>query len=161
VQPVPVAESPQEAVKEKKTKIVPKVPSSMPSMETLISSEAELYLWDGPNDTFINQGIVTASIMLRSGSAYEYWLTATRDTGHLLAHKISDDMNQRFSHKMYTLTWNHLGDDDGSQNSWLFRFNPDDFGVFLQKFTECLWESLHQTQWAKAKVRIFLFSSSL
>ena len=127
----------------------------MPSMETLISSEAELYLWDPPNNSFHNQGILTASIMRRIGSGYEYWLTATRDTGHLLAHKISDDMNQRFSHKMFTLTWNNVSE-EGAQNSWLFRFGSDDFGPFLQKFTECMWESLHQSQWAKAKVHDIL-----
>ncbi|KAF8238735.1 VID27-domain-containing protein [Tricholoma matsutake] len=149
VQPVPVAGSPRQSI-EQKPKAVAKEASSVPSMETSISLEAELYLWDGPNNSFINQGIVTASIMQRIGAGYEYWLTATRDTGLLLAHKVSDDMNQRFSNKMSTLTWNHLGD-DGSQNSWLFRFGADDFALFLQKFTECLWESLHQTQWAKAK----------
>ena len=121
-------------------------------METLISSEAELYLWDPSNNSFHNQGILTASIVRRIGSGYEYYLTATRDTTPLLAHMISDDMNQRFSHKMFTLTWNNVSE-EGAQNSWLFRFGQDDFGPFLQKFTECMWESLHHSQWAKAKAR--------
>jgi len=149
VPPVPFAE-PRRDSTEEKAKAVAKVASSTPSMETLMSSEAELYLWDPTNNSFHNQGILTASIMRRIGSGYEYWLTATHDTKHLLAHMISDDMNQRFSHKMFTLTWNHVGE-EGAQNSWLFRFGPDDFGPFLQKFTVCMWESLHQSQWAKAK----------
>jgi len=61
-------------------------------------------------------------------------------------------MNQRFSPKMLSLTWNHLGDDDNSQSSWLFRFHSEDnFGSALQTFTQCLWESLHQTPWGKIK----------
>jgi hypothetical protein len=152
VQSDPVAKSPRQST-EKKPTVVAKAALPILSMQTVICSEAELYLWNSEDETFFNQGVVTASIMLRTAAVYDYWLAATGDTGPLLAHKISGDMNQRFSHKMCTLTWNNVGD-DGSQTSWLFRFNQDDFGVFLQKFTECMWESLHQTTWAKAKVRV-------
>ena len=151
--PAAVAASPPQSSIEERTTVVAKASSSMPSMETVISSEAELYLWDGKDAVFVHQGVVTASIVLRANSAYEYWLTATRDAVYLLAHKVSEDMNQRFSHKMSTLTWNHLGE-DGSQNSWLFKFRPDDYAIFLQKFVECSWESLHKTPWAKAKVSV-------
>jgi hypothetical protein len=123
-------------------------------METVVSSEAELYLWNGEDAVFIHQGVVTASIVLRANSAYEYWLTATLDAVYLLAHMVSEDMNQHFSNKMSTLTWNNLGE-DGSQNSWLFKFRPEDYAIFLQKFTECSWESLHKTSWAKAKVSVY------
>jgi hypothetical protein len=120
-------------------------------METMISAEAELYLWDPTHEQFENQGIVTAAIVKQISSGYVYWLTASNPEGHLLAHRFSTDMNQRFSHKMQSLTWNHLAD-DGSQRSWLFRFGELEFGDFLPKFTQCLWEALHQAAWAKAKV---------
>jgi hypothetical protein len=149
----PVGKSPRQST-ERKPAVGPKAALPTPSTQTVICSEAELYLWNSEDETFSNQGVVAASIMLRTGAVYDYWLAATGDTGPLLAHRICGDMNQRFSHKMCTLTWNNVGD-DGSQTSWLFRFNQDDFGVFLEKFTECMWESLHQTTWAKAKVRVF------
>ncbi|KAG5638194.1 hypothetical protein H0H81_001291 [Sphagnurus paluster] len=127
----------------------PKKAASAPAMEALLSYEAELYLWDAPNEDFINQGILIAAI--QKNAPFSYYLTASNDSGILLAHKISGDMNQRFSHKMLSLTWNYQAD-DGSQSSWLFRFSEEHLGNFLQKFTECLWESLHQMPWAKLKV---------
>ncbi|GLB33876.1 putative VID27-domain-containing protein [Lyophyllum shimeji] len=139
------------AVKQQIPTPSPKKDTPANPMEVLISHEAELYLWDGLNEDFINQGIVMAGVMRQASSPYQYWLTASNKSGILLAHKISPDMNQRFSHKMHSLTWNHQGD-DGSQNSWLFRFAEEHFGDFLQKFSECLWETLHQMPWSKLKV---------
>ncbi|KAG5732367.1 Vacuolar import and degradation protein 27 [Termitomyces sp. T112] len=121
-----------------------------PSTESLISCEAELYSWDTKTDRFNNEGIVTASIMRPKNTSFQSWLTAENDSGLLLAHQITQDMNQRFSYKMLSLTWNHQGD-DGSQSSWLFRFSEEHLAVFLQKFTECLWETLHHSSWAKLK----------
>ncbi|KAG5649004.1 hypothetical protein DXG03_000353 [Asterophora parasitica] len=127
-----------------------KLVASAPPTDALLEHEAELYLWDPPNEDFINQGIVTAGIRSQRNAPFAYWLTASNDSGILLAHRISPDMYQRFSHKMLSLTWNHQGD-DGVQDSWLFRFNEEDFGEVVQKFTECLWETLHQTPWSKLK----------
>lgn len=60
-------------------------------------------------------------------------------------------MNQRWSHRMLSLTWNHMGE-DGSHNSWLFRFGTqEDFAGILQTFSQSLWETLHRIQWGKAK----------
>ncbi|KAF5388153.1 hypothetical protein D9615_000467 [Tricholomella constricta] len=129
----------------------PKKQTSLSPMDVLLSHEAELYLWDPPNEDFINQGIITAGIMSQKNAPFSYWLTASNDSGFLLAHKISPDMNQRFSHKMLSLTWNHQGD-DGSQSSWLFRFDEEYFAEVLQKFTECMWETLHRMPWSKLKV---------
>ncbi|KAG6890559.1 hypothetical protein C0992_000567 [Termitomyces sp. T32_za158] len=120
------------------------------STELLISCEAELYSWDTNTERFNNQGIVVANIMRPKNTLFQYWLTAENDAGLLLAHQITQDMNQRFSHRMLSLTWNHQAD-DGSQSSWLFRFSEEYLAAFLQKFTECLWETLHQSSWAKLK----------
>ncbi|KAG6902236.1 hypothetical protein C0995_002868 [Termitomyces sp. Mi166 len=128
-----------------------------PSTESLISYEAELYMWDPKTEHFHNQGIVMANIMRPKNTPFQYWLTAENDTGLLLAHQITQDMNQRFSHKMFTLTWNHQAD-DGSQSSWLFHFAEEHLAAFLQKFSECLWETLHHSSWAKLKVRSFHFN---
>ncbi|RDB22472.1 Vacuolar import and degradation protein 27 [Hypsizygus marmoreus] len=131
------------------------VPTPSMDMDNLLTQEAELYLWDpelGREGEFINQGIVTAGIAKQRNAPFQYWLTASRDSGPLLAHRISPNMNQRFSHKMFSLTWNHQGD-DGFQSSWLFRF-PDEagFAAVIEKFTECLWETLNHTSWSKAKI---------
>ncbi|KAF8076465.1 VID27 cytoplasmic protein-domain-containing protein [Lyophyllum atratum] len=144
-----VADAPE--TKQQTSAPSPKKDTSTHSMDLLIAHEAELYLWDGENEDFINQGIVMAGIMRQANAPFQYRLTASNDSGILLAHKISQDMNQRFSHKMRSLTWNHQGD-DGSQNSWLFRFKEEHLGDFLQKFSECLWETLHHMPWSKLKV---------
>ena len=121
-------------------------------MEPLFTAEAELYFWDMELQEFRNDGVVDAQIFKQINANYTYWLTASNDTGLLLTHNICSSMNQRFSPKMLSLTWNHLGDDN-SQSSWLFRFHSEDnFGSALQTFTQCLWESLHQTPWGKIKV---------
>lgn len=146
-----VGEASPEPAKKKSAPPPEKKESPLASMDVLVSHEAELYQWDSPTEEFTNQGILTASIVKHKNAGYQYWLTATNDIGFLLSHKIEPEMNQRFSHKMNTLTWNHQAD-DGSQNSWLFRFNDGGFAEFLNKFTECLWETLHQTAWSKAKV---------
>ncbi|KAG6811313.1 hypothetical protein H0H92_008025 [Tricholoma furcatifolium] len=121
------------------------------STESLIAYEAELYLWNPEHEDFIKQGNVVARIVRPKAVSFQYWLTAENDSGPLLAHQISQDMNQRFSHNMHSLTWNYQ-DDNGSQSSWLFRFNNEEsMADFLQKFTQCLWETLHQLPWSKLK----------
>jgi hypothetical protein len=126
--------------------------SFLAHMTVLFEQEAELYFWDMEADGFRNDGIVMARITKQNNANYVYWLTASNDQGMILAHRITSDMNQRFSHKMRSLTWNHMGEND-SQSSWLFRFAEEqDFASAVQIFTQCLWETLHQIPWGKAKV---------
>lgn len=126
----------------------------MSYMNVLLEEEAELYFWDVENEDFRNDGIVTARIAQQINANFVYWLIASNDNGAVLAHKIQPDMNQRFSHKMLSLTWNHLGE-DFSQSSWLFRFHShEEFAKVIQMFTQCLWETLHQLPWGKIKVDI-------
>ncbi|KAF8974505.1 VID27 cytoplasmic protein [Flammula alnicola] len=125
--------------------------SFMSHMTVLFQEEAELYLWDLDAADFRNDGVVIARITEQTDAKYTYWLTASNDKGIILAHRICSDMNQKFSHKMLSLTWNHLGD-NGSQSSWLFRFaTPEDFGQLMQVFTQAMWQTLHQVPWGKAK----------
>ncbi|KAG6816936.1 hypothetical protein H0H87_001638 [Tephrocybe sp. NHM501043] len=123
------------------------------SMQALISCEAELYLWNRDTMEFENQGIVVASISRRKGTSFQYYLTAEVDSCPLLAHQITQDMNYKFTSKMHSLTWNYKADesDEGSWAGWLFHFKEDQFSAILQKFTECIWETLHQVSWAKIK----------
>ena len=126
----------------------------MSYMKVLLEEEVELYFWDVQNEDFRNDGIVTARITQQTNANFVYWLLASNDKGTILAHRVQSDMNQRFSHKMLSLTWNHLGE-DFSQSSWLFRFHSqEDFAKAAQTFTQCLWETLHQLPWGKIKVDI-------
>lgn len=128
--------------------------SFLAHMTVLFEQEAELYFWDMEVDGFRNDGIVVARITKQNNADYVYWLTASNDRGMILAHRITSDMNQRFSHKMRSLTWNHMGNNN-SQSSWLFRFAEEqDYASAVQIFTQCLWEALHQIPWGKAKVCI-------
>ena len=132
--------------------------SFLSAMSLLFEAEAELYFWDTEVQEFRNDGIINAQLFKQTNANYVYWLTASNDKGLLLTHRIHSSMNQRFSPKMLSLTWNHLGDDN-SQSSWLFRFHSEEnFGNALQTFTQCLWESLHQTPWGKIKVRSLILS---
>jgi len=119
---------------------------------TLLEEEAELYFWDVQNEDFRNDGIVIARFARQTNADFTYWLTASNDKGMILAHKINSDMNQRFSQRMLSLTWNHLGN-NFSQSSWLFRFHSEeDYTKAAQRFTQCLWETLHRVPWGKIKV---------
>lgn len=129
----------------------------MSNMSILFQEEAELYLWDMDAGDFRNDGVVVARITEQTDANFTYWLTASNENGLILAHRICSDMNQRFSTKMLSLTWNHLGD-NGSQSSWLFRFATEqDFAQLKQVFTQTLWQSLHETLWGKAKVCLLIY----
>ncbi|KAF9485299.1 VID27 cytoplasmic protein [Pholiota conissans] len=123
----------------------------MSRMRILFEEEAELYLWDLDAADFRNDGVVIARITEQTDANFTYWLTASNEDGLVLAHKICSDMNQKFSAKMLSLTWNHLGD-NGAQSSWLFRFaTPQDFAQLKEVYTQAMWQSLHQISWGKAK----------
>ena len=129
---------------------------SLGETSELLSKPAEFYKWDKTNAEFDPIANVTASIVQQTSGNFDYWLLGTDKDGQLFAHKISAEMNQRWSNKMLSLTWNHM-EDDGEQNSWLFRFGePADYDVFLYTFTRSMWEGLHHISWDKAKVRSFL-----
>ncbi|KAJ6599005.1 VID27 cytoplasmic protein-domain-containing protein [Mycena vulgaris] len=128
-----------------------KAPASpLSNLPILIEKEAGLYFWDGDEGQFVEHGTVTAKIL--KGASFDSWLTASSDEGQLLAHKISTDMNQRWTSKMRSLTWNHFGEDQ-VMTSWVLRFvgEPEDYESFLQTFTQALWETLYQTAWGKIK----------
>lgn len=136
-------------------------PSFMDTLAVVTTQETELYYWDMENEEFNHQGIVTAKIVKKED--FVYYLSCTTDGRQLLAHKIGNDMNQRWTTKMLTLTWNHLGENN-SQHSWLLRFpDAESYNSMLQAFTPALWETLHQTPWSKMKVTfafIFVVSHS-
>ncbi|KAF9567336.1 VID27-domain-containing protein [Agrocybe pediades] len=120
--------------------------------QILLEEEAELYLWDLDLNEFVNQGIVIARFSQEMNSNFVFYLTASNDKGTLLCHLISSDMNEKFSSKMNSLTWNHLGDDKMSQSSWLLRFRTnEEYEHAKNIFSQCLWQSLHQVPWNKAK----------
>lgn len=122
------------------------------SLEAIFSEEAELYLWDMEKENFDLQGEVTAHIAQPTGVPFEYWLVASTSEGHQLAHKITTEMNQRWSTKMLSVTWNHF-DDVNFASSWLFRFKtPEGYLTFKNTFTQAQWEGLHQVSWDKMKV---------
>jgi hypothetical protein len=131
------------------------VPESFPE---LVSHPAELYIWDLDSGEFVvpaglDCGLsVTARIFQRS-SSFEYWLVAdSEEHGHLFAHRISSDMNQKWSNKMKSLTWNYMSE-DGNQSSWLFKFfRQNDYEEFMYGFSKAIWERLNGLSWDRAKV---------
>lgn len=126
--------------------------SYMANMNSLFEEEAELYEWVPDLNEYNNSGIVTARFTQQTDADFVFWLSASNQTGFVLSHRISSEMNQRFSPKMHSLTWNYIGN-DGSQRSWLLRFrNEEDYRRVIDIYTQCLWQTLHQVPWSKVKV---------
>ncbi|KAI0375618.1 VID27 cytoplasmic protein [Pilatotrama ljubarskyi] len=128
------------------------VASSDPDMPSLATETAELHLWDKDQGVFAKQADVTARVAHnRKGGPYDYWLIASTDEGQVLAHKISSEMNQRWSSRVLSLTWNNVNA-DGVGNSWCLRFTSEEaFNEFQRAFTRAMWETMNQYPWEKAK----------
>ncbi|KAF7301722.1 hypothetical protein MIND_00737800 [Mycena indigotica] len=123
--------------------------SPLLDLPVAVEKETDLFYWDHEQNAFVEHGPVTARVL--KGDAFNSWLTASSGDDQLLAHKISSDMNQRWSTKMRSLTWNHRGDDQ-NMTSWVLRFRSlEDFEVVQPIFTQALWEMLYQTAWGKMK----------
>ena len=135
--------------------------SPFDSYTTMVNEEAELHLWDRDKEYFIKHSDGRATIVgsptNSKSNGYDYWIVARStdggDGGHvILWHKIDADMNQRWSTKVSSLTWNHMGQ-NGIQTSWCFRFlSQESFANFQEQFTRALWETLHQVPWSTSKV---------
>ncbi|KAF5363817.1 hypothetical protein D9756_000435 [Leucocoprinus leucothites] len=128
------------------------LPVPMPdNTETLATKEAILYLWDIPNAQFESQGVFTAAIIRRTDVPFRYCLAAHNGEHLLLAHDFSPDMNPKWTHKMSSITWNHLSS-DGQWNGWCLRFaTPEDYSEMSNTFIKCMWETLHQVPFEKMK----------
>jgi hypothetical protein len=131
-------------------------PREVPNLEPVITSEAELYLWDFEEAEFKNNGIVLARLCRKYDDPFSYWIVAATDEGTLLAHTLTADTNPKWSHHMLSLTWNNVSD-SGRPNSWLFRWkDEDDYSNYMTTFIRAQWESAHRMPWDKIKVSAFL-----
>ncbi|KAI0638167.1 VID27 cytoplasmic protein [Trametes polyzona] len=141
------AASPPASPKQEKKKA-----ASDPDMPALATELAELHLWEKVQGQFIKQADVTARVAKNpAGGQYDYWLVASTDEGQVLAHRISSEMNQRWSSRVLSLTWNNISD-NGVGNSWCLRFDTQEaFDEFQRAFTRALWETMNQYPWEKAK----------
>lgn len=127
--------------------------SFLKSVDALLAHEAELYFWDNENEEFIHQGIVIAQILQKKGG-YDFWIAATVDGQPQLAHRIDESMNQRFSQKMKSITWNNIT--DSGCTSWLFRFGElETYDAFFVAFGRALYQNVNKVPWDKAKVGDF------
>ncbi|EJD00993.1 VID27-domain-containing protein [Fomitiporia mediterranea MF3/22] len=127
-------------------------PSANTAMSNVITKECELYLWDQEDGHFIKQADIHGSIAKSPSSAFEYLITAvTLEGQQLFAHKLTSDLNARWSAKLASLTWNHTSS-GGVLSSWCFKFEGmDDFREFQEAWGSCLYEVLNHISWAKAK----------
>ncbi|KAL5508413.1 VID27 [Sanghuangporus vaninii] len=122
------------------------------TLPPVISKPAELYLWDQDDGHFLKQADIHGSIVKESVSSFDYLVTAmTLEGQQLFAHKLTSDLNARWSSKLASCTWNHTSA-GGVLSSWCFKFEAlDDFREFQEAWGSCLYESLNQASWAKAK----------
>ncbi|KAJ7591039.1 VID27 cytoplasmic protein-domain-containing protein [Mycena floridula] len=135
---------------ETKPKADKRASSFSASVDTIVSHEAELYFWNADTEEFVHQGVVIAEIVQKKG-VFEFFISAKVDDGPLLAHQITASMNQRFSGKMSSITWNNVA--ETGTTSWLFRFTSEAaYREFFEAFGRCLWEEVNQAPWEKVKV---------
>ena len=127
---------------------------SMP-VPTIITKRAELYLWDQEDGHFLKQDDIDASITRPTEASYDFYITAvTLEGQQLLSHKLTSDLNSRWSNKLSSFTWNHMSS-KGVQSSWCFKFeNFEDYKEFQEAHGGCLYESLNRASWEKARVSL-------
>lgn len=127
------------------------LPDDLPP--ALVSLEAELHWFNREKGYFVHQADVIARIVQPPDAApFNYWLAAYAEEGQVLAHRVSSDMNQRWSGKTNSITWNNESS-SGLQTSWCLRFKDEhDLESFQISFTKALWETLNRYPWEKAKV---------
>ncbi|KAL0070704.1 Vacuolar import and degradation protein 27 [Marasmius tenuissimus] len=150
VEEVPPPASPSSDKAKSKAKSKAKAAASeLDSATSLMETEAELYYWEPEENQFTHQGVVVARLVTQPGT-FHFLITASTEEGPLLAHPLSPSMNPRWSGKMNSVTWNFVQED--RVDGWLFRFPSEEvYAQFLDVFTQCAWESLHQIPWNKLK----------
>lgn len=121
-------------------------------LAAIFGQPADLHFWSMEKEEFELECHVTAQISAPTGVPFEYWIVASTAEGLFLAHKITSEMNPRWSGKNLSITWN-MFTDHGAASSWLFRFpTPEGYNEFKNIFSMASWEGLHQASWAKVKV---------
>ncbi|KAF7969306.1 hypothetical protein HWV62_27735 [Athelia sp. TMB] len=126
-------------------------PPPAPQLAAVLEEPADLHLWNAETEEYDLQSEVTAQIAQPTGVPFEYWLVASNAEGKELAHKITSEMNPRWSTRTLSITWNMFSD-HGVGSSWLFQFRtPEAYLQFKAVFTQASWEGLHQMSWAKVK----------
>ncbi|KAK2466258.1 hypothetical protein APHAL10511_001900 [Amanita phalloides] len=135
---------------DKPIEIAEQTASQLPSHRVIATEEADLYYWDS-KEGFLPLGSVTGQVVQFEGTTFDYWLVIKNDKGHVLAHKITSEMNQRWSHKMLSFTWNYFEDDTIPRSCLLHFANQSNHQRMMEIIMRCLWEFLHQEEWRKAK----------
>lgn len=161
VEPSSSTSAPEEATTSPTT--MEKKPPVAADLPTLIAAPAKLHLWKREGGFFVHQDDVIAQIVqMPNAGPYDYWLLATaEDARRVLVHKVSSDMNERWSTKLSSMTWNHLSD-SGYQSSWCLVFSgPEEFEQFKYAFTRALWETANEYSWEKAKVLLYCLCPSV
>jgi hypothetical protein len=128
------------------------------SLPTVISQEGHIFSWNLEVEGFVaeREEVVVAKIVERTPSNFNYWLMVTDEDGDFVSHKISSDMNPRWSQKTSSLTWNYAN--GGRYDSWALQLaSAEAYDAFKTAFAQCLWESLHGVDFRKAKVEISRF----
>lgn len=122
------------------------------SLPTVISQEGHIFSWNLEVEGFVaeREEVVVAKIVERTPSNFNYWLMVTDEDGDFVSHKISSDMNPRWSQKTSSLTWNYAN--GGRYDSWALQLaSAEAYDAFKTAFAQCLWETLHGVDFRKAK----------
>ncbi|KZO94837.1 VID27 cytoplasmic protein [Calocera viscosa TUFC12733] len=121
--------------------------------EVLSEEPAVLYLWSLQEGKFLGEGVVNAQLV--ETDDFTFWVLAKESGAKggyhtVLAHRVSAEINGRWSKVHLSFTWNNhtsLG-----METWCLKF--DEAGAY-QRFQDrmniCVWETLNEMRWGRIK----------
>ncbi|CAG8508042.1 743_t:CDS:10 [Ambispora leptoticha] len=127
------------------------LPDSYSSLDTLVSIEAALYLFDAATLTFVEYAPKVTTTLLQ-GNNFQYWLNIFDDAKtNLVGQKLQPNMNPVFSTENWCLIWCHY-DEGGEIYSWSLRFDSlEKMRTFRAVFARAMFEALHEIKFSSIK----------
>ncbi|KZT62085.1 VID27 cytoplasmic protein [Calocera cornea HHB12733] len=123
--------------------------------EVLSEEPAELYLWNLQEGRFVGEGVVNAQLVDTDDFIYAVWMLAKEADGKggyntILAHRVSADINARWSKVHLSFTWNNFT--QTGTETWCLKFEEaGGYQRFQDRMNICVWETLNQMKWGKIK----------
>ncbi|KAI9136876.1 VID27 cytoplasmic protein-domain-containing protein [Paraphysoderma sedebokerense] len=123
---------------------------NLPSGDTLLTCNAEFYLFDANSKTFIIQN-PTIAVTITQAAPFVYWLSLASSGNMIHCQKIEPLMNPFFEDQHKAFIWNYY-DDAGRVFSLSLKFSDSqNYESFKQRQNECLFEVMNQESFSKLK----------
>ncbi|CAG8597942.1 8477_t:CDS:10 [Ambispora gerdemannii] len=126
------------------------LPDSYSNLDTLVSIEAALYLFDAATSTFVEYAPKVTATLLQ-GNNFQYWLNIFDDEVNYVGQKLQPNMNPVFSTENWCLIWCHY-DEGGEIYSWSLRFDSlEETKNFRAVFARAMFEALNEIKFSSIR----------